>query len=617
MAPTPRPTSSPPGPSADRPATADAVGAEWADLLRLVPGYDPFAGAEEAGCWFDAWEARRALDFFPRMLVHVEGDLANRPFELQPWQRAIVANLFGWKRTDDAGRAVRRYRQLFLYVPRKCGKTPLVAGISLYVFFCDGEAGQQDYISAKSKEQAGLLFRQMQGMVERNPRLKAKCHIYGGNAPGGQSRSFVKDDNSFLKVISADGDGKHGGNSHLAVIDELHEQDSRELYDALRTSMTSVNRKQPLFVLLTTADYDRESICNERYAYAKKVQADPARDLTVLPVVYEAGPADPWDDERTWEKANPNLDVSVSRAELRNMVNEARDNPALQAEFRRLHTNVRVQRTITGAIDLVAWDAAAGRPVADDEVAGLVGYGGLDLGWRDDLAALSLFVPLSADEFALKVWFWCPEGTRRDLRASPWAEWVRAGLVQVTDGDTTDFAAIRERLDLVRDLVDLRTLTMDPSYARSEYTQLMGDGFPVVEFRQSHQNYTAPWKWLSADGIKGRKLRHGGHPVLRAQAGHVAIEVTGTDGVMPKKKKSTDKIDGVCAALMAISGYLVDPDRGGPASVYNTRGLASVHAEPEPEDPRPVAQAVGRAGDDPRQDPGGDDRYRRYFFGDD
>lgn len=476
--------------------------------------------------------------------------------------------------------AVESPRKLYLAGPGMVPthNTPLCAGIALFVFFCDDEVGQQDFLAAKDKDQAGLLFRQMEGMVEKNPELAARCRVYGGNAPAGKTKSFVKDDNSFLKVISADASGKHGGTSHLVIIDELHEQDDRALFDALRTSFTSENRKQPLFIQLTTADYDRPSICNERYENAKKVKADPARDPRLLPVIYEADPAEPWDAEATWERCNPNLDVSVSRDELRRMANEAKDNPAFLIEFRRLHTNVRMQQSATKAIDLQLWDACRRPAPPESDLAGRPCWAGLDLGWRDDFAALFRLWELDRDDGAPEadadgnplprpVWarwtFWVPQGTRRDLRASPFNEFVAGGHLRVTPGNSTDFSAIRAELEDTRSRYDLRVVCFDPSYARSESDELAAAGFNLLEFGQTHKNYSAPWKWLMADGLKGGLLRHDGDPVARWMAGHVVIEVSGTDGVMPKKRKSPEKIDGITAGCMGIAVYLADPNKGG------------------------------------------------------
>lgn len=550
---------------------------------------------------FDAWA-----------LTTVRGILPGRPFVLEPWQQAIIANLFGWMRTDDQGRVVRRYREALIYVSRKNGKPPLVAGIGLYVFFCDREAGLQGYIAAKDRDQAGLLFRQIEGMVAANPYMAKRCRAYGGNAPGGKAKSLAKPDNSFLKVISADAGGKHGGNSHLVIVDELHEQADRHLIDTLRTSMTSANRKQPLMVYLTTADYDRPSICNERYEFAKKVCADPARDPAFFPVVYEADPGDPWDSEATWAKANPNLGVSVSRAELKRLAAEAADNPALKAEFRRLHTNVRVQKTIASAIDLTLWDGAGAAPLPAD-LAGRACWAGLDLGWRDDLAALALLFDLGDGRVGAGWRFWVPADGKRDLTAVPFAGFVGGGWLDVTAGNTTDFRAIRDVLDEAAGRYDLRALFIDPSYARSESTELVEAGFPVTEFRQNPASYTAAWKWLIADGLKGGKLAHGNNPVARWQAGHVAVDVNGADGVMPRKRKSTEKIDGICAVLMAVAAWLADPDRAGGGSVYESRGLESIYGE---EPTAAVHPAPAGADQGPTAEVAAPEEPPRWIFGD-
>lgn len=514
--------------------------------------------------------AQQAIDFFPEMLVHIEGADARKPFKLSPWQAAATANLFGWKRLDAKKRVVRRYKNLFVYVPRKNGKTPWCAGIGLYVFFCDEEAGQQGYIAAKDKDQAGKLFRQMEGMVKANGLLSARCRPYGGNAPAGNSKSFVKDDNSFLKVISADASGKHGGTPNLVIVDELHEQPDRELIDTLRTSLTSENRKQPLMLELTTADFDRPSICNERYDFAKRVQADPTIDPAFLPVIFEADPADPWDKEETWEKCNPNLDVSVSREALRRLANESQDNPALLIEFRRLHTNVRVQKTVDNAIDLILWDGCKIAEPPAVELDGKPCWCGLDLGWRDDFAALVRLWEMDAGGLFADFRFWLPKGGKRDLTRTPFREFVARGNLELTEGNTTDFAAIRAVLNETRERFELRKVMMDPSYARSEATELMNDNFPVKEFRQNSRNYSVPWKWLVADGLKSKQLRQAGNPIARWMAGHVVIEVDGADGVMPRKKKSKEKIDGITALCMALAAYLEDP-RKESGNVYDTR----------------------------------------------
>lgn len=218
-------------------------------------------------------------------------------------------------------------------------------------------SGQQNYVAAADREQAGMLFRHAKGMVEQEPELARRCRIYGGNAAAGQSRSIVREsDGSFLRVVSADADTKHGGNPHLIVIDELHAQPNAELYDVLHTGMASQNRAQPLFITLTTADYDRESVCNERYEYACKVRDGNIPDQTFLPVIYEATEKDDWTDPATWSKANPNLGVSVSIDYLKSECEKAQRIPRLQNTFKRLHLNLK---TYSGCRSRLGTPAAA------------------------------------------------------------------------------------------------------------------------------------------------------------------------------------------------------------------------------------------------------------------
>lgn len=311
----------------------------WRDLLLLLPGYDSIVTAEDA--WFDAQAAQFAIDFIEECLKHVEGLVAGKPFILGPWQKSIIANLFGWKRRDAGGNIVRRYREMLLYVARKNGKTPLVAAIALLVFFTDAERGQQGSIAATDKKQAAKLFRHCRGMIEREPALKSRCKVFGGSSLAGQAQAIVREeDDSYLEIISADSSGKHGGNPHLVIIDELHEQKSPELVETLESSFVSANRIQPLFICITTADYDRPSICNRKYERASKIaegsmairRGVPASqvitDQQFLPVIYEVPRDADWRDETQWHKANPNLGVSVDLHALRVKCKRAQEVPA-------------------------------------------------------------------------------------------------------------------------------------------------------------------------------------------------------------------------------------------------------------------------------------------------
>lgn len=439
--------------------------------------------------------------------------------------------------------------------------TPLAAAIGLYVLYCDPEIGQQDYIAASAKEQAGFLFRQARGMVERNQDLAKRVRVYGGNAGDGLTKSLVKHaDGSFLKVISSDGNTKHGGNSHLVIIDELHAQHDRELVDVLQTSFASDNRPQPLFLMITTADFNRPSICNEKHSYACKVRDGVIRDARFLPVVYELATDESWEDERNWAKANPNLGVSVSLDYLRAEALKAKDSPSYRNTFRRLHLNQKTETSETW-LPMDLWDRCAGA-VDLDALRGRDCWAGLDFGWRDDLAALVLVFPVDrpdgATEYQAVCRFWLPENGRRERQKDPIATLIADGLVEVTPGGSTDMKAIYAALAEYQGTYNVRAVMLDPANARAQGQHLMDEGFDVVEFQQAKRTYTEPCRALEQMLTDGT-LRHGGNACLRWMAANAAAETNGLGHVMPAKRKSADKIDGICALLMALGECIKAP----------------------------------------------------------
>lgn len=538
------------------------IAKKWRELLALIPGYDAIGTAGDA--WFDAKAAQEAIAFIEECLVHVEGDLAGKPFLLEPWQKALVACLFGWKRHDVQGRVVRRYREVLLYVPRKNGKTPLAAAIALYVFFCDGEKGQQDYIAAADREQAGFLFRHLKGMVESLPLLHGKVKIYGGNAAAGQSKSIINEsDGSFLRVISAEANNKHGGNPHLVLIDELHAQPNRDLVDVLVSSMASQNRKQGLIIYITTADFSRPSICNEKHDYACKVRDEKIDDPRFLPVIYELeADKDDWTDEETWKRANPNLGVSVSREFLQGEVAKAKEIPGYENSVKRLHFNMKTDADVRWlSSDL--W--AGGNTKFDPEqLEGRSCFVGLDLANTMDIAsAVAVFPPLDEDElWHVLPYFWVPKDIvdkREKANKTSYRAWISSGEMFVTPGDEIDYGAIRRFIrDVLSDKYRIEKVAYDPWNATEFAQNLQEDGLEVVKFQQSISNFNEPCVKLE-QLLVGKRIVHAGHRVLAWMAGNVAIHEDGRGYKMPSRKKSTEKIDGIAALLMGLGEAILEP----------------------------------------------------------
>ena len=218
-------------------------------------GYDPTRDAD--GFEWRADIAQRSVDFFRDALKLTSGRAAGKPFELQPWQRDFVATLFGWQRADGT----RRYREALFFVPRKNGKTETGAGLALYSLCCDRENKPEVYSAAKTRDQASRVYEPAAIMVRNSPMLASRLRIVES-----QKRVVFPQNNGYYCAISADAATSHGKNPHAVLFDELHTQPNRNLYDGLKSGMGA--RQQPLFVSMTTAGYDRHSICYEVWKHA-------------------------------------------------------------------------------------------------------------------------------------------------------------------------------------------------------------------------------------------------------------------------------------------------------------------------------------------------------------
>lgn len=500
--------------------------------------------SSSAEFWFDKQAADLACHFFPRYLRHVKGERAGEPLELQPWAyRELIRPLFGWKRADGS----RRYRKALAAIPRKNAKSTICAGIGIKLLFSDFEPGAEVYSAAADTDQANIVFGAAKQMVERAPALAKRCKIY-------RKAIVVEATASVYRVLSADAYTKHGLNAHGIIFDELHTQPNRELWDVLNTSTGS--RRQPLSIAITTAGYDRQSICHEVWDYARRVRDGIVHDNEFLAVIYEALQTDDWRKVATWRKANPGYGVTIRADYLKAEAKKAEQIPAYQNTFRRLHLNQWTEQD-TRWLDMESWDECAG--VLDEQrLAGLACFGGLDLASTIDIAALALTFELDGKVHAL-LRFWIPQDNIRkrvERDGVPYDLWVRQGLMKATPGNIIDYDVIRADINALGERFNIREIAIDRWNATQLATQLQGDGFTVALFGQGFASMGAPTKDLEKR-IVGRELVHGGNPVLRWMAANVAVKQDPAGNLKPAKDKSVEKIDGVVALIMALGRLMV------------------------------------------------------------
>ena len=511
---------------------------------------------------FDEAKAQRAVEFI-RCLKHTKGRWRGQAFDLLPWQETIIRDVFGTVKEDG----FRQYNTAYVEIPKKNGKSELAAGVALYMTCGDNEWGAEVYGCASDRQQASIVFDVAVDMVEQCPALKKRIKPVMS-----VKRLVYKPTNSFYQVLSAEAYTKHGLNVHAVIFDELHSQPNRELFDVM-TKGSGDARTQPLFFLITTAGTDRHSVCFEQHQKAEDILCGRKIDPTFYPVIYGASDDADWTSEEVWYQANPSLGHTIDISKVRNACLSARDNPAEENIFRQLRLNQWVKQS-TRWMQMEKWDAC-GFPVDERELLGRECYGGLDLSSSIDITAFVLVFPPRDDteKYIFLPYFWIPEENmvRRVRRDHvPYDVWENQGFLETTEGDVIHYGFIESFIEDLGKRFHIKEIAFDRWGAVQMVQNLEGLGFTVVPFGQGFKDMSPPSKRLM-ELVLERNVAHGGHPVLRWMMDNIFVRTDPAGNIKPDKEKSTEKIDGAVAAIMALDRAV--RHGGSTGSVYDERGI--------------------------------------------
>jgi phage terminase large subunit-like protein len=499
------------------------------------------------GYGFDEAAANRICAFISA-LPHIKGEWAKagRKIELEPWQCFILTTVFGWKRADGT----RRFRTAYTEVARKNAKSTLSSGVGLYMLCADGEPGAEVYSAATTRDQAKIVWEDAKRMADKVPELRSFGVLTHAHAiTGPQASSF--------KPMSSEAGTADGLNIHCAIIDELHAHPKRDLWEVIETATGA--RSQPLIWSITTAGSNRAGICYEQRDYASKILKGVHQDETYFGVIYTLDDADDWADESVWIKANPNLGVSVKLDDLQRKASKALQQTSAQPGFLTKHLNVWVNAD-QAWMDMRRWDACGDKDLRIEDFRGERCWLGCDLASKVDIAAVGAIFERDSKRYLFR-WCWAPEEAIEGSRNSQYPGWEREGRLIKTDGATTDFDAIGDKIrELARDY-DVRAIAFDPWQALKLMQELQGEGLPVVELRTTTGNLSEPMKQLEADVLNGQVV-HEGCPMAAWMVSNVVAHVDHNDNVMPRKERPENKIDLPVAWMSAYSMYHREQDEG-------------------------------------------------------
>ncbi len=510
---------------------------------------------------------KEAADFavsFIECLCHTKGTWAGKPFELIDWQEKIIRDIFGTLKPNG----YRQFNTAYIEIPKKQGKSELAAAVSLLLCCADGEERAEVYGCAADRQQATIVFDVAADMVRMNPALKKRVKILAS-----QKRIIYQPTNSFYQVLSADAYSKHGFNVSGVIFDELHTQPNRKLYDVM-TKGSGDARTQPLYFLITTAGTDTNSICYEVHQKALDIMNGRKHDPTFYPVIYGSKESDDWTDPSVWKKANPSLGITVSIDKVKAAFNSAKENPAEENTFRQLRLNQWVKQSVRW-MPMDKWDACA-FPVDEQALEGRVCYGGLDLSSSTDITAFVLVFPPEdeSEGYTILPHFWIPEDNvnlrvRRDH--VPYDIWKQQGYLETTEGNVIHYGYIEQFIDNLGKKYNIQEIAFDRWGAVQMVQNLEGMGFTVIPFGQGFKDMSPTTKELMKLTLE-KKIAHGGHPVLRWMMDNIYIRTDPAGNIKPDKAKSTEKIDGVVATIMALDRAIRNEGETGD-SIYDERGL--------------------------------------------
>lgn len=551
---------------------------------------------------FNEKKAHRAFQFFTKALKRPDGTTVE-PYRPTLWQYECIRDVYGT--VDRDGK--RQYQTALVMIAKKNGKSDFAAANANYLLCGDGNPDAQIYLTASSSKQTGNVFKPAARMVERSPLIANEYRVLKSTYVI-QSRANPLFNR--LEVISADGDKNDGFKTHGAVADEIHrwrERKALELWGALVGGKMSA--REPLIWMITTAgEMDESPLLWQYYDYAKSIQSGAIPpDPSFYFKLYEADPGDDENDPETWRKANPSLEIEdpekrkkifaaglhpgfLKMSELETLHHAGKYMPKARQDFRRLHLNLwgsKADEECAFPLDKWNQNLEPLRPLMERPC-----YAGLDLATTLDLTSLTLLFPDTDGTFDLLSFSWMPEERLQKAGYTdkvPYAAWAKTlqsvpmlsdgnrksdwPVLDVTEGNATDYEAIKARLRECRELFDLREVGFDPKFATQMAMQLTEEGFPMVQVGQTATVINEPFT-KAIELVATGKVRHASNPLLTWTLS-CARAKTYDNNLMrlrkPERQKDSKRVDPIAAWLDATFCYL--RNNHGP-SIYETRGVA-------------------------------------------
>jgi len=510
--------------------------------LRVERHLKDLDNAYGRGFYFDEKEAMKVLRFFD-FTKHAKGrNFAGQRFVLSPWQAFDIYCIYGWK--AEGGH--RRFRYAYTDVARKNGKTTFAAAQGLYLMMMDQEPGAEIYAVATKREQARICLDDTRNIVKQSEDLKKYAQVF-------QHSVTCEMMGSSIKALSSDHNTLDGLNPHGVILDEFHAHRDDMVFGVMKSAMGA--RTNPLMLILTTAGFNRNVPCYRYRDVAMKVLDGTLQQDDLYASIHTLDEDDDWNDERVWVKANPNLNVSVTKSFLKAAHQEAKNNPDQLYNFLTKNLNIWTDSAEVW-IEKDKWDAC--NQNFDVDLEGVECYGGLDLASVRDTTSLALRFQLPDGKRIYKLFFWMPEMNveeRVKNKGINYDRWIREGYIRTTPGNVTDYNHIKADILALREEYKIKSIGYDRWNSSQLVIDLADEGVEMSPIGQGYASMSTPTKEFEKEVLK-KQMDHQGNPVLTWHISNVAIQRDPAGNVKISKDKSSEKVDGAVACVMSLGEYL-------------------------------------------------------------
>jgi phage terminase large subunit-like protein len=521
--------------------------------------------------YFDEKAAKRVIDF-KQQLRHTQGEWANprlhdTRIRLEPWQQFIDWVLFGWRREGG----YRRFNKSYIEVAKKNGKTTGAAATANYCFLVDQprEIGPEIYCIATKKDQARKAWDEMKNQIEKDPFLRNKTRVYKQH-----STIVIPGTPAKVRLLGKDSKTEDGLNPHFTLVDEYHAHPDNSMLEVMESAEGA--REQPLIYIITTSGFNKDSACyQEEHMLSERVlegSADPKPE-NFFCIIFTLDEEDDWTDPKVWIKSNPNIGVSLRWEFLEDRIKSALHSPAKQNKVKTKNLNIWTQAETRWILDEV-W-MKCNFPVDPEALLGRSCFGGMDLSASQDITAIVYtFPPLGNEELYQQLYrFFIPgdniiEREQRDKVS--YSYWVEKGLVIATPGDVIDYDFIEQQFLEDAGKYDIQETAYDPWRAHEVVNHMTNEGLTMVPIRQSYFGMASPTD-IFEKKVLGRKVAHGGNPIMRWMVSCTEVKSDRQGNIMPMKprRETTGKrIDGVTAGIMSLGRAAINTEPDASIEVF-------------------------------------------------